>query len=155
MRKVRTTERDLIETRRTAPCEREVCDQVGISRMRYAEIANASSTVSLDSPVSPDGEVSLHEVLSDGASAAPDEDALGRIDATRLEALLDNLSTRERQILAYRFGLDDGNLRSLAETGKMVGITRERIRQIEKRAIQKMRTVMRKRRVQRLLASRI
>ena len=71
----------------------------------------------------------------------------------RLEALLGNLSKRERQILAYRFGLDDGNLRSLAETGKMVGITRERIRQIEKRAIQKMRTLMRKRRMQRLVVN--
>jgi RNA polymerase primary sigma factor len=118
--------------------------------MRYAEIANASSTVSLDSPCTPDGDASLHEILNDQTVIPPDEDALGRIDAMLLDGLLGNLSERERQILAYRFGLDDGNLRSLAETGKMVGITRERIRQIEKRAIQKMRTLMKKRRMQRL-----
>lgn len=150
MRKVRVTEQDLVQTRNTLPSEVEVCRRVGISATRYAEIANASSTVSLDSPCSPDGEVCVHEVLADESHLGPDEDALGRIDNMRLEALLGKLSTRERVILSYRFGLEDGNLRSLAETGKMVGITRERIRQIEKRAIQKMRTVMKKRRMQRL-----
>jgi RNA polymerase primary sigma factor len=151
MRKVRVTEQDLIQSRRTLPSETEVCSRVGITSSRYAEIANASGTVSLDSPCTPDGEVSVHEVLADQAVTPPDEEALNRIENTRLEALLRNLSKRERVILSYRFGLEDGNLRSLAETGKMVGITRERIRQIEKRAIQKMRTVMKKRRMQRLL----
>jgi RNA polymerase primary sigma factor len=151
MRKVRVTEQNLVQSGRSVPSEGEVCHRLGISDSRYAEIANASSTVSLDSPCTADGEVSVHEVLADQGHMPPDEDALGRIENARLEALLRSLSERERVILSYRFGLDDGNLRSLAETGKMVGITRERIRQIEKRAIQKMRTVMKKRRMQRLL----
>jgi len=155
MRRVRVMEQSLIQTGNTLPCETEVCRRIGISAVRYAEITNAASTVSLDSPCSPDGEVSLHEVLTDQSNMPPDEDALGRIDSRRLDALLNDLSERERQILAYRFGLEDGNLRSLAETGKMVGITRERIRQIEKRAIQKMRTLMKKRRMQRLLVTRM
>jgi RNA polymerase primary sigma factor len=151
MRRVRVTEQDLIQSRRTLPSDTEVCDRVGITCSRYAEIANASGTVSLDSPCTPDGEVCVHEVLADQAVRPPDDEALNRIENVRLDALLRNLSRRERVILSYRFGLEDGNLRSLAETGKMVGITRERIRQIEKRAIQKMRTVMKKRRMQRLL----
>jgi RNA polymerase primary sigma factor len=151
MRKVRVTEQDLVQSGRTLPSEGEICARIGITASRYAEIANAASTISLDAPCTPDGEVSVHEVLADGANPSPDDDALARIDNMRLEALLRNLSKRERVILSYRFGLEDGNLRSLAETGKMVGITRERIRQIEKRAIQKMRTVMKKRRMQRLL----
>jgi len=150
MRKARNTEQDLIQNRSAAPMESEICRRVGITAVRYAEIANASSTVSLDSPCAPDSDVSLHEILNDQTVVPPDEDALGRIDSMRLTALLGNLSIREQQILAYRFGLDDGTLRSLAETGKMVGITRERIRQIEKRAIQKMQILMKKRRMQRL-----
>jgi RNA polymerase primary sigma factor len=153
LRKVRVTEQDLVQSGSTMPSEGEVCDRVGITFSRYAEIANASSTVSLDAPCTPDGEVVVHDLIADSAHVAPDDDALSRIENTRLEALLSNLSKRERVILSYRFGLEDGNLRSLAETGKMVGITRERIRQIEKRAIQKMRTVMKKRRMQRLLIS--
>lgn len=153
LRKVRVTEQDLVQSGSAVPSESEVCDRVGITFSRYAEIANASSTVSLDAPCTPDGEVVVHDLIPDSAHTAPDDDALSRIENARLEALLSNLSKRERVILSYRFGLEDGNLRSLAETGKMVGITRERIRQIEKRAIQKMRTVMKKRRMQRLLIS--
>jgi RNA polymerase primary sigma factor len=153
LRKVRVTEQDLVQSGSSVPSEGEVCDRVGITFSRYAEIANASSTVSLDAPCTPDGEVVVHDLVPDLGHVPPDEDALSRIENTRLEALLSNLSKRERVILSYRFGLEDGNLRSLAETGKMVGITRERIRQIEKRAIQKMRTVMKKRRMQRLLIS--
>jgi len=153
MRKARNTEQDLIQNPASGPMESEICRRVGITALRYAEIANASSTVSLDSPCSPDSDVSLHELLNDQTVVPPDEDAFSRIDSIQLEALLGNLSSRERQILAYRFGLDGGSLRSLAETGKMVGITRERIRQIEKRAIQKMRILMKKRRMQRLLVT--
>jgi len=153
LRKVRVTEQDLVQTGSRVPSEGDVCSRVGITSSRYAEIANASSTVSLDAPCTPDGEVVVHDLVADRAQVAPDDDALSRIDNSRLEALLADLSKRERVILSYRFGLEDGNLRSLAETGKMVGITRERIRQIEKRAIQKMRTVMKKRRMQRLLVN--
>ena len=151
LRKVRNAERDLIQSERRTPVEHEVRSRVGLSSTRYAQIANAASTVSLDSPCSPDGEVCLHEVLADRSKALPDEVAFGRISSTSLEGLLDTLSKRERTIVAYRFGLMDGSLRSLAETGKMVGITRERIRQIEKRAIDKMRRVLKKRRMRRAL----
>jgi RNA polymerase primary sigma factor len=151
IRKVRATEETLLRNRREEPAEQDVCSRVGVSPSRYAQVTNASSTVSLDSPCSPDGEVSLHELLADTSGRPPDDVAFRRIDNTRLEGLLDRLSKRERRILSYRFGLEDGNLRSLAETGKMVGITRERIRQIEKRAIEKMRKMMKKRRMRKIL----
>ncbi|MFH1312288.1 MAG: RNA polymerase sigma factor RpoD/SigA [Candidatus Eisenbacteria bacterium] len=151
IRKVRATEETLLQNRREEPAEQEVCNRVGVSSSRYAQVTNASSTVSLDSPCSPDGDVSLHEVLADTSESPPDDIAFRRIDNTKLGELLDRLSKRERRILSYRFGLEDGNLRSLAETGKMVGITRERIRQIEKRAIEKMRRMMKKRRMRKVL----
>jgi RNA polymerase primary sigma factor len=154
MRRVRATEEKILKAEREEPQEGEVCARVGLSASRYAQVANASTTVSLDSPCSPDGEVCLHELLADVSRQAPDEAACQRIDFAKLEGLLEKLSRRERRILSYRFGLEDGNLRSLAETGKMVGITRERIRQIEKRAIEKIRKMMKKRRMRKVLMQR-
>ena len=151
IRKVRAIEENILQKRREEPVEQEVCNRVGVTASRYAQVTNASSTVSLDSPCSPDGEVSLHELLADTSGRSPEDVAFRRIDSSRLEELLERLSKRERRILSYRFGLEDGNLRSLAETGKMVGITRERIRQIEKRAIEKMRRMMKKRRMRKVL----
>jgi RNA polymerase primary sigma factor len=153
IRKVRATEESMLRNEQTEPAEADVCSRLGLSSARYAQMANASSSVSLDAPCSADSEVSLHEMLPDMTSDMPDRIAFEHIDSARLESYLRNLSKRERRILSYRFGLDDGNLRSLAETGKMVGITRERIRQIEKRAIEKIRR-MKKRRMHKVLMQR-
>jgi RNA polymerase primary sigma factor len=154
LRKARAAEESMLQAKREEVGQDEICSHIGLPRWRYAQVTNASSTVSLDSPCSPDGEVSLHEVLADDFETAPDEAAFRRIACSRLEGLLGNLSKRERTILAYRFGLEDGNVHSLAETGKMVGITRERIRQIEKRAIEKMRRMLKKRRMRKVLMQR-
>jgi RNA polymerase primary sigma factor len=154
LRRARAAEESMLQSQREEVGQEEVCSKIGLSRSRYAQVTNASSTVSLDSPCSPDGEVCLHEVLADQYEAAPDEAAFRRIACNRLEGLLDHLSKRERTILAYRFGLQDGNVHSLAETGKIVGITRERIRQIEKRAIDKMRRMLKKRRMRKVLMQR-
>jgi RNA polymerase primary sigma factor len=151
LRKVKATEERMLKSGEAEPAETDVCGRLGLSRARYAQVTNASASVSLDSPCSADGEVSLHELLPDESTRAPDEIAFERIDCDKLELLLGKLSERERRILSYRFGLEDGNLRSLAETGKMVGITRERIRQIEKRAIEKIRRMMKKRRMRKVL----
>jgi RNA polymerase primary sigma factor len=154
IRKVRATEDSMLKSDQVEPAEDEVCSRLGLSSARYAQMANAVSSVSLDAPYSPDSEASLHELLADRSAGMPDEVALGNVDSDKLEGYLQGLSKRERRILSYRFGLEDGNLRSLAETGKMVGITRERIRQIEKRAIDKIRRMMKKRRMQRVLMQR-
>ncbi len=154
IRKVRATEESMLRNEQTEPAEGDVCSRLGLSSARYAQMANASSSVSLDAPCSPDGEVNLHEMLADQSGEMPDRVAFQHIDSDKLESYLRNLSKRERRILSYRFGLEDGNLRSLAETGKMVGITRERIRQIEKRAIEKIRRMMKKRRMHKVLMQR-
>jgi RNA polymerase primary sigma factor len=151
IRRVRATEESMLKDEQVEPAENEICSRLGLSSSRYAQMANAASSVSLDAPCSADGEISLHEMLADSSVGMPDEVAFGNIDSDKLEGYLRTLSKRERRILSYRFGLEDGNLRSLAETGKMVGITRERIRQIEKRAIEKIRRMMKKRRMQRVL----
>lgn len=151
MRKARSAEQILSKTRNEFPDNDEVCRRIGITSRRYAQIAGASTTVSLDSPCAPDSEVSLYEVIADESSNPPDEVVSRRLESHRLDELLDSLSKRERIILSYRFGLEDGNLRSLEETGRMIGITRERIRQIEKRAIEKMRRMLKRRKMEKLL----
>jgi RNA polymerase primary sigma factor len=151
MRKARTAEQVLSKARNETPDSDEVCRRIGITSRRYAQIAGASTTVSLDSPCTPDSEVSLYEVIADESSSPPDEVVSRRLESNRLDELLDSLSKRERVILSYRFGLEDGNLRSLEETGRMIGITRERIRQIEKRAIEKMRRMLKRRKMEKLL----
>jgi len=151
MRKARTAEQVISKTSNETPGSDEVCRRIGISPKRYAQIAGASTTVSLDSPCTPDSEVSLYEVIADSRSRPPDEVVSRRMDSGRLDEMLESLSKRERVILSYRFGLEDGNLRSLEETGRMIGITRERIRQIEKRAIEKMRRMLKRRKMERLL----
>lgn len=125
----------------------EICSRLRFSKKRFAEIANAATTVSLDYEANEDGELNLYDLIPDVSIPSPDEEALSRIEADLLEDLLAELSERERNILSYRYGLRDGTMRSLAETGRLVGITRERIRQIENRAINKIRRLIRKRRI--------
>ncbi len=129
----------------------EICSRLGFSGKRFAEIANAAATVSLDAAVGEDGEINLYEIIADKSLRQPDDEAFNRIESELLDNLLGELSERERNILAYRYGLKDGTVRSLAETGRLVGITRERIRQIENRAIGKIRRLIRKRRIQKEL----
>ncbi len=151
LRRARDVEDESLRSHGSEANDLEICDRLRVSRRRYAQVANASVTFSLDSPYALDSDLNLHDVLPDTLHKAPDEAAFSRINAHTLESLLAHLSRRERSILSYRFGLEDGTKRSLAETGKIVGITRERIRQIEKRAIEKMRKALRKRRMQKLV----
>ncbi len=154
LRKARAVESSIVRQTSRTPHEDEICSSIGVSSRRFAEIATAASTVSLDSPCSSDGDVSFYDILPDRAVRPPDEVATERIDGSNLREMLEYLSSRERTILSYRYGLRDGNVRSLEETGRMIGITRERIRQIEKRAIEKIRRMMRKRRMEKLLMNR-
>lgn len=148
LRHSRTVEDEIFHNLGRQATVGEICSRLGLSEKRYLEIVNASTTVSLDSPASEDGELSLYDLVADGSANLPDDEALNRIESDLLENLLSGLSERERNILTYRYGLKDGTIRSLAETGRLVGITRERIRQIESRAINKMRKLIRKRRIQ-------
>ncbi|MGQ9810707.1 MAG: sigma-70 family RNA polymerase sigma factor, partial [bacterium] len=154
LRHSRTVEDEIFHNLGRQATVGEICSRLGLSEKRYLEIVNASTTVSLDSPASEDGELSIYDLVPDRSANLPDDEALNRIESDLLENLLSELSERERNILTYRYGLQDGTIRSLAETGRLVGITRERIRQIENRAINKMRRLIRKRRIQKEFVTR-
>ncbi|HNZ55163.1 MAG TPA: sigma-70 family RNA polymerase sigma factor [Candidatus Paceibacterota bacterium] len=98
------------------------------------------STASLDKPTDDDDEKSsLGEFIADDKIAAPDQDVSRRILRDQIEEIMDDLTPKERKILEMRHGLMDGVMRTLEEVGKEFGVTRERIRQIEAKAHEKIR----------------
>jgi len=99
----------------------------------------AMDTVSLSTPIGEDGEGELHELLPDEACEDPLEAAVGARSSDELRVVLGTLGTREKRILELRFGLVDGRERTLEQVGKEFNLTRERIRQLEAKAIAKLR----------------
>jgi RNA polymerase primary sigma factor len=81
----------------------------------------------------------LVDFIEDAVSASPQEDTTNRLLKQQVEEVLSSLTPRERTILALRFGLEDGRSRTLEEVGKELRVTRERIRQIEVKALRKLR----------------
>ncbi len=119
----------------------EICRRLRISMLRLSEVHGLSqSLVSLDQPIDQDmGRHLLHEILPSANAADPADGALGQLERGYVGRLLDRLAPREARILRLRFGFDGHEPRSLEEVGVVLGITRERVRQIERRAIVKLR----------------
>jgi RNA polymerase primary sigma factor len=100
----------------------------------------SQETVSLESPVGEDDEDSvLGEFIVDDKTISPSQAAARRVLREQMMAIINDLTPREQKILRMRFGLDDGITHTLEEVGKEFGVTRERIRQIEAKAIERMR----------------
>ena len=95
--------------------------------------------VSLETPVGEDEETELLHFIEDATAEAPADSALASMLQEDLRSVLDTLSERERRVLELRFGLADGRPRTLEEIGKEFNLTRERIRQIEAKALAKLR----------------
>jgi len=119
----------------------DICRHLRISRNRLAEVTGLTqSTLSLDCPVDPVmGRHKLHDILASEHAADPADSALRLLEGRHVGRLLETLSPRERMVLRLRYGFDGDDARSLEETGKVLGVTRERIRQIEGRALSKLR----------------
>jgi len=119
----------------------DICRRLRISRNRLAEVTGLTqSTLSLDYPVDPVvGRHKLHDILPSLQTTDPADSALRLLEGRHVSRLLDALSAREQMVLRLRYGFDGDDARSLEETGKVLGVTRERIRQIEGRALSKLR----------------
>jgi len=109
---------------------------------RLQELVTSSQTTSLETPVGDEGETEMIDLLQDETSPSPQEDIGRFLQHERIGALLRKMNDRERRLLTLRYGLDDGIGRTLGETAKFFGITRERVRQIEVVAIRKLRNLM-------------
>jgi RNA polymerase primary sigma factor len=100
-------------------------------------------TLSMDSPIGDEASATLYDLLPDQRQESPLEHANETLNRRRLGSLLEALDDRERRILNFRFGLDGQEPLSLEDTGKKIGVTRERVRQIEKRSLLKLRRLAR------------
>lgn len=128
-----------------------ISDETGLSEEEVRECLilkkNYLIYASLDSPVGEEEESVLGEMVPDREALSVEELAEGNILRELLKACLDTLQEREQKVIRLRFGLDDGRARTLEEIGKEFGVTRERIRQIEAKALRKLRHPSRSRRL--------
>ena len=140
--KVMRTQRQLLQDLGREPTDEEVAARVEMTPARVREIRKVSQeTVSLEQPMG-DDDFSLSDLLEDPAAVAPSEAAARAMLNEAVSEALGELSERERKVVALRFGLEDGEMRTLEEVGREFGVTRERIRQIESKTLAKLRHPM-------------
>jgi RNA polymerase primary sigma factor len=114
--------------------------EVVVTPDKVREIIKSSQrAVSLETPIGEEGDAHLGDFIEDRGALAPAEAASHELLKEQVEAVLDSLTGRERRVLRLRFGLEDDRARTLEEVGKEFGVTRERIRQIEAKALRKLR----------------
>ena len=109
---------------------------------RLQELVTSAQATSLETPVGEEGETEMIDLLEDESAPSPQEDMARFLQHERIDAHLKKMNERERRVLVLRYGLDDGISRTLGETAKFFGITRERVRQIEVAALRKLRAFM-------------
>lgn len=133
--------RKLLQELGREPLPEEIAAEMEIEPEKVHQLMKiAEGTVSLETPVGEDDEDSiLAEFVADEKTPPPSVEAARTLLRERLKEILDQLSPRERKILSMRFGLEDGVSHTLEEVGKAFGVTRERIRQIENKALEKIR----------------
>ena len=136
---VRVSRRLLQELGRE-PGDEEIAEEMGITPERVREIIKVSQDpVSLETPIGEEEDSHLGDFVEDKEAIAPSDAASLTMLRNEVEDILDTLTPRERRVLQLRFGLIDGHQRTLEEVGKRFGVTRERIRQIEAKALRKLR----------------
>lgn len=119
--------------------DEEVAKEMDVPVERIAEIRKINQNpTSLSTPIGEEKDSKLQDIIADDWSQSPDEYATSEYLRNQLRDILDGLQDRERRVLALRFGLEDGVSRTLEEVGKEFGVTRERIRQIEAKALKKL-----------------
>ena len=132
--------RMLVQQLGREPTDEEIAKEMGIEASRVEEIRRISQLpVSLETPIGEEEDSQLGDFIEDHDLPSPDEAAAGHLLHEQIEDMLSNLSEREREVLHYRFGLEDGHSYTLEEVGKKFNVTRERIRQIEAKALRKLR----------------
>ena len=107
----------------------------------------ARQPVSLETPIGSEQDSQLADLIEDNSSPAPSDIATAALLRNQVDSILDSLSIRESRVIALRFGLEDGRSRTLEEVGREFGVTRERVRQIEAKALRKLRHPSRSRRL--------
>ena len=122
------------------PTEEELAKKMHLSLDKVREIVKiAQEPVSLETPIGEEDDSHLGDFVKDERSMSPEEYTIHEVLKDEISDVLLTLTEREEQVLRLRFGLDDGSCKTLEEVGQMFGVTRERIRQIEAKALRKLR----------------
>ena len=142
LNKVTRIQRQLTQEYNREPTIDEISEASGLPKAKINTVLSASSRpVSLATLIGDDSTTEIGNLIEDKSSDAPPDAVSKDMTKDEINNLLDNLSTREKLVIQLRFGLSDGKNRTLEEIGNMLGLTRERIRQIEKKAINKLRGI--------------
>ena len=138
--KYKKTSRMLMQKLGRQPSEEEVSEETGIPLENIVAIRKyAQLPISLETPIGQEEGSELGNFVEDKNSITPEVRTEKNMLRESILRSMDGLNEREQMILKLRFGIDDGRQRTLEEVGKVYGVTRERIRQIEEKALQKMR----------------
>ncbi len=138
--KLTRTTRILVQKYGRDPTPAEISEEMGVSEERVREIQRiALDPVSLETPIGEEEDSHLGDFIEDINVSAPQDAATFTMLKEQLLSVLDTLTPREEMVLRLRYGIDDGHPRTLEEVGKEFGVTRERIRQIEAKALRKLR----------------
>ena len=152
MNRVLRMQRQMHQELEREPTLDELADRCGLPPDKIREILRISQDpLSLDSPVGEEDDSNLADFIEDLSADAPADMATKRMLTQAVEEALGELSEREQEIVRMRFGLDDGQARTLEDVGKEFGVTRERIRQIEAKTLAKLRHPMRSQRLKEFL----
>ena len=138
--KLTKTKRILLQELGREPSDQEVAERMGVTEAKVIEISKISQDpVSLETPIGEEEDSHLGDFLPDESSPEPSDAASLVLMKEQLNSVLDHLTDREKRVLQLRFGLEDGRQRTLEEVGHEFNVTRERIRQIEAKALRKLR----------------
>jgi RNA polymerase primary sigma factor len=123
------------------PSDEEIAKKLRLSKEKIEQINfwTSASTSSLDTPVGEDSESQVMDLVEDESTQSPDTGIKRLFDKEKVDSLLDKMSRKERMVLDMRFGLDKGEPHTLAEIARKIGVSRERVRQIEEGALKKLR----------------
>ena len=144
--KVKKKSNELFQELHREPTDEEIAAALNLEVDKVQTLLDiAQATASLDTPVDDDGETSMGDLIADHTAESPYLTLMKEANREIVEAVLDTLSTKESDVLRMRFGIGRAKPMTLEEVGKHYGVTRERIRQVENKAMRKLRNPMRTR----------
>lgn len=141
MKRVQKISKELQQELGREPLPKEIAEKLGNKTEEEVKdiLSYLQNPVSLETPVGEDGENSLGDMVEDKREATPEEAMDVLVRKEEVSELLASLTERERQVIGFRYGLEDGRTHTLEEIGGILNVTRERVRQIEARAMEKLR----------------